>query len=73
MLTFDPDYVRHLRERSGLSRPRLAELLDVPASRVYDWEDGKSCPSGAHLVMLSEFFAVHPRDLFEEFGGDWRE
>ncbi|WP_374213344.1 helix-turn-helix domain-containing protein [Streptomyces sp. G1] len=71
VLTFDHDYLLHLRDRTGLSQAHLARALDLSPTLLHNWERGKNAPSGGHLVKLAEYFGLHPRDFFEEESINW--
>lgn len=49
---FSSTALRKRRERLGLSREEFASLAGVSASTVYNWESGKTKPSGQHLATL---------------------
>lgn len=44
--------VASIREKTGLSRARFAELLGVSARTLQDWELGRRAPSGAARTLL---------------------
>jgi len=44
--------VREIREKSGLSQSRFAELLGVSVRTLQDWEQGRRSPSGAAQTLL---------------------
>jgi len=46
-----PD-VGAIREKTGLSQARFAELLGVSARTLQDWEQGRRAPSGAARTLL---------------------
>jgi putative transcriptional regulator len=46
-----PD-VAQIRERTGLSQARFAELLGVSVRTLQDWEQGRRAPSGAARTLL---------------------
>lgn len=46
-----PD-VTHIREKTGLSQARFAELLGVSVRTLQDWEQGRRAPSGAARTLL---------------------
>ena len=46
-----PD-VAKIRERTGLSQARFAELLGVSVRTLQDWEQGRRAPSGAARTLL---------------------
>ena len=44
--------VTMIREKAGLSQPRLAELLGVSVRTLQEWEQGRRAPSGAARTLL---------------------
>ena len=44
--------VKAIRERTGLSQSRFAELLGVSVRTLQDWEQGRRAPSGAARTLL---------------------
>ena len=46
-----PD-VGQIREKTGLSQARFAELLGVSVRTLQDWEQGRRAPSGAARTLL---------------------
>ena len=46
-----PD-VSAIREKTGLSQARFAELLGVSVRTLQDWEQGRRAPSGAARTLL---------------------
>lgn len=44
--------VHEIREKSGLSQSRFAELLGVSVRTLQDWEQGRRSPSGAARTLL---------------------
>ena len=46
-----PD-VGSIREKTGLSQARFAELLGVSVRTLQDWEQGRRAPSGAARTLL---------------------
>ena len=50
-----PD-VSKVREKTGLSQARFAELLGVSVRTLQDWEQGRRAPSGAArtLIMIAD-------------------
>jgi len=44
--------VSEIRERTGLSQSRFAELLGVSVRTLQDWEQGRRAPSGAARTLL---------------------
>ena len=58
-----PDIAR-IREGTGLSQARFAQLLGVSARTLQDWEQGRRAPSGAARTLLM-VAARSPRALLE--------
>jgi putative transcriptional regulator len=56
--------VSKIRERTGLSQARFAELLGVSVRTLQEWEQGRRAPSGAArtLLLIAE---KNPRALIE--------
>lgn len=44
--------IDEVRQRTGLSRTRFAELLGVSESTLEDWEQGRDLPSDAAWTLL---------------------
>ena len=44
--------VRSVRESTGLSQSRFAQLLGVSVRTLQDWEQGRRAPSGAARTLL---------------------
>jgi putative transcriptional regulator len=53
-----------IRERTGLSQRRFAQLLGVSVRTLQDWEQGRRAPSGAARTLLL-VAARNPRVLLE--------
>ena len=58
-----PD-VATIRQKTGLSQARFAELLGVSVRTLQDWEQGRRAPSGAARTLLM-IAARNPRALQE--------
>jgi putative transcriptional regulator len=56
--------VAAIRERTGLSQPRFAELLGVSVRTLQEWEQGRRAPSGAARTLLM-IAARNPRVLID--------
>jgi putative transcriptional regulator len=58
-----PD-VASIREKTGLSQAKFAQLLGVSVRTLQDWEQGRRAPSGAAktLLMVAD---KNPRALLE--------
>jgi len=44
--------VATIRESTGLSQPRFAQLLGVSVRTLQEWEQGRRAPSGAARTLL---------------------
>lgn len=44
--------VARIREKTGLSQARFAQLLGVSVRTLQDWEQGRRAPSGAARTLL---------------------
>lgn len=53
-----------VRETTGLSQARFAELLGVSVRTLQEWEQGRRAPSGAARTLLM-IAAKNPRALLE--------
>lgn len=56
--------VAAIREGTGLSQPRFAQLLGVSVRTLQEWEQGRRAPSGAARTLLL-IAAKNPRALLE--------
>ena len=56
--------VATIREQTGLSQRRFAQLLGVSVRTLQDWEQGRRAPSGAARTLLM-VAAKNPRVLRE--------
>ena len=56
--------VATIREKSGLSQPRFAQLLGVSVRTLQEWEQGRRAPSGAARTLLA-IAAKNPKALIE--------
>lgn len=56
--------VASVREKTGLSQSRFAELLGVSVRTLQDWEQGRRAPSGAARTLLL-IAAKNPRALLD--------
>jgi putative transcriptional regulator len=54
--------VASIRESTGLSQSRFAELLGVSVRTLQEWEQGRRAPSGAARTLLL-IAAINPRAL----------
>ena len=56
--------VASVREKTGLSQSRFAELLGVSVRTLQEWEQGRRAPSGAARTLLL-VAARNPRALLD--------
>ena len=56
--------VAAVRETTGLSQSRFAELLGVSVRTLQEWEQGRRAPSGAARTLLM-IAAKNPRALLD--------
>ena len=56
--------IRHIRESLGLSRPKFAELLQVPPTTLKNYELGYREVGGAFLVALAQHPDLHKFTLW---------
>jgi putative transcriptional regulator len=56
--------VSQIRERTGLSQARFAQLLGVSMRTLQEWEQGRRAPSGAARTLLL-IAAKNPHALLE--------
>lgn len=56
--------VASVREKTGLSQTRFANLLGVSVRTLQEWEQGRRAPSGAARTLLM-IAAKNPRALVE--------
>jgi putative transcriptional regulator len=56
--------VATIREGTGLSQPKFAELLGVSVRTLQQWEQGRRAPSGAARTLLL-IAAKNPRALVD--------
>ncbi len=56
--------VASVRDKTGLSQSRFAELLGVSVRTLQEWEQGRRAPSGAARTLLM-IAARNPRALLD--------
>ena len=54
--------VADIRQRTGLSQSRFAQLIGVSVRTLQDWEQGRRAPSGPARTLLA-IAHKHPRAL----------
>lgn len=67
---FRADRLRELREKQGLSRKVLSELLGFGHDTVRKYESGEREPDFKHLSAIARFFGV-PIAYFWEDSPEW--
>ena len=61
---FQPAVLRLARERRGLSRTQLCQLLDVGRNAVARWEGGQAQPSPRSVPPLAELLGIEALALY---------
>jgi putative transcriptional regulator len=56
--------VADIRDKTGLSQPKFAQLLGVSVRTLQEWEQGRRAPSGAARTLLL-IAAKNPHVLLE--------
>jgi putative transcriptional regulator len=56
--------IASIREKTGLSQARFAQLLGVSVRTLQDWEQGRRIPSGAARTLLV-VASKNPRALLD--------
>ena len=56
--------LRILREGVGLSREKLARVIDVSSATIQHWEQGNRPIASDKLFQLAEFFKCSPEYLY---------
>ena len=63
MKKIDPQKIKSLRIRQGLSQQELAQILSISDRAVSKWELGYSQPSANHLIALAQIFGAKMEDF----------
>ena len=56
--------LKHLREDAGLSQSKIGQLVGVPQSSIYRYEQGQSTPSPKTFRWYADYFDVSLDYLF---------
>jgi transcriptional regulator with XRE-family HTH domain len=57
------DRIREARQRAGISRQQLADMVGVAYISAYQWERGKYAPSSDNLNKIASVCGVMPHEL----------
>jgi transcriptional regulator with XRE-family HTH domain len=63
--------LRYLRELQGVTRDKLAVVLEVNPRTILRWEAGEQDPNLTDLRKIAAHFRVSVAYLIEEEGGRW--
>ena len=66
MKKIEPQKIKSLRIRQGLSQQKLARLLGISDRAISKWELGYSQPSADHLVALAQIFGANMEDFLSD-------
>lgn len=50
--TFEPVQIKTIREQTGTSQKAFAELINISAKTLKNWEQGQRTPTGPARVLL---------------------
>lgn len=56
--------IKSIRQASGLSQPRFAELISVSVDTLRNWEQGRRSPTGPAKALLRAI-ANDPRNVLQ--------
>lgn len=62
--------LRLLREKAGLTRPQVRDMIGVSERRQADWETGKAMPNAENIAALCRLYQVPLKKMFESLGVD---
>lgn len=66
MNNFNPQKIKDIRTRNGISQKELGEKLGISNKAVSKWENGLGQPSSQNLLILSKIFNVPVEFFFTE-------
>lgn len=55
--------IKNLRQATGITQEKLAELCNVSSSCVSRWETGSLYPRRENLILLAKAFDVAPEEI----------
>jgi len=58
-----PEKLKEYRNLSGLNVRNVADMLDLSAGMISNWENGKNYPSYEQLIMLCQIYKIDISDL----------
>lgn len=58
--------LRQERHRRHLSQKALAEALSISVQSISRWEREETIPQAHYRLQLSQFFDIHPEELFQD-------
>lgn len=73
MQKIEPQKIRSMRIRQGLSQEELARLLGISNRAISKWELGYSQPSANHLIALSQIFGASMDDFLSSTEAEKKE
>ena len=57
--------LKKLRKESGLSQAEVADYLEISRQSISQWENGRSYPDIANLVILCKLYKINLNELLE--------
>jgi transcriptional regulator with XRE-family HTH domain len=57
--------LRLLRRRAGVTTDALAARVGVNRNSVHNWENGRTSPTAANLLLLARAFGVTPGEILD--------
>jgi len=61
---FNPEVLKRLREKRGLTRAELEARSGVDRETIYSWESGRRCPSARKLAQVARALGARLDDFF---------
>ena len=58
--------INELTLKAGISKIKLARLLQIDISNIKRWNKGESMPSMSNIINILEIFECEISDLFEK-------
>lgn len=57
------DKLKQIRNNSGLSQKKAAELLKITSQTIQQWEKGATEPRASELITMSEIYGVSIEEI----------